>query len=137
MAISADKASPFLVPCFVHMLNNKSRKLQTSSSDITRRPYTRPVLTINITPMPKHWDVVTSGDTDLDINEEDGYVLSATGEGSAFFVPCDALSGIRTARRGRRIKSQVLYRRRLSANLTSPTSNITCTTVSPASLSSL
>jgi hypothetical protein len=105
---------------------------QKSLSDITRRPYIRPALTIDIAPTPKHWDVTSKG-TVLDINEEDGYVLSANGEGSAsgVFVSCDALSGVRNVRRGRlRVKPEVFYRRRLSANPTSPTLNITCPTVS-------
>ncbi|KAI0250061.1 hypothetical protein BJV78DRAFT_1283522 [Lactifluus subvellereus] len=103
-----------------------------SSSDVTRRPYLRPTLTINITPIPKHWDL-TSRNINIDINEDDGYILSANGEGSAsgVFIPCDTLSGISNARRGRlRIKSQMLYRRRVSAKPTSPTLNVTCTTPS-------
>ncbi|KAH9037963.1 hypothetical protein EDB84DRAFT_1653722 [Lactarius hengduanensis] len=84
--------------------------------DITRRPYVRPELKLNFTPTPKHW-VLTSKEDDLDINEEDGYVLSANGDGSGsgVFVPCDALSGISNARPGRlRAKPQILHRRRVS-----------------------
>jgi hypothetical protein len=96
---------------------------QDAASDITRRPYVRPELKINITPTPKHW-ILTSKEAELDINEDDGYVLSATGEGSesGVFIPCDALSGISVARPGRqRTKPQVLHRRRVSGIATSPT----------------
>lgn len=96
---------------------------QDPPSDITRRPYVRPELRINITPTPKHW-LLTSNEEALDINEDDGYVLSANGEvsGSGFFIPCDALSGISNARPGRlRAKPQILHRRRVSGIATSPT----------------
>ena len=98
---------------------------QDTVSDITRRPYVRPELKINITPTPKHW-ILTSKEADLDINEDDGYVLSANGEGdeSGVFIPCDALSGISVARPGRlraNLKPQVLHRRRVSGIATSPT----------------
>lgn len=96
---------------------------QDAVSDIIRRPYVRPELNINITPTPKHW-ILTSKEVDLDINEDDGYVLSANGEGSesGVFIPCDALSGISVARPGRlRSKPQVLHRRRVSGIATSPT----------------
>jgi hypothetical protein len=98
----------------------------TSQDDIrfTRRPYVRPELKINITPTPKHW-ILTSKEEALDINEDDGYVLSANGEGSesGVFIPCDALSGISVARPGRlRPKPQILHRRRVSGiATTSPT----------------
>jgi hypothetical protein len=100
---------------------------QDAVSDFTRRPYVRPELKINITPTPKHW-ILTS--KDLDINEDDGYVLSAAGEGSesGVFIPCDALSGISVARPGRlRTKPQVLHRRRVSGIATSPTVSDTST----------
>ena len=96
---------------------------QDALSDITRRPYVRPELKINIAPTPKHW-VLTSREAVLDINEDDGYVLSANGEGSGsgVFIPCDALSGISNARPGRpRAKPQILHRRRVSGIATSPT----------------
>ncbi|KAI9465194.1 hypothetical protein BJY52DRAFT_1209622 [Lactarius psammicola] len=96
---------------------------QDSQSDIIRRPYVRPELKLNITPTPKHW-VLTSKEEDLDINEDDGYVLSANGDGSGSgaFIPCDALSGISNARPGRpRAKPQILHRRRVSGIATSPT----------------
>lgn len=96
---------------------------QDAVSDITRRPYVRPELKINITPTPKHW-ILTSKEEHLDINQDDGYVLSANGEGSesGVFIPCDALSGISVARPGRlRAKPQVLHRRRVSGITTSPT----------------
>ncbi len=96
---------------------------QDSQSEITRRPYVRPELKLNITPTPKHW-VLTSKEEDLDINEDDGYVLSANGDGSesGVFIPCDALSGISNARPGRpRAKPQILHRRRVSGIPTSPT----------------
>jgi hypothetical protein len=95
---------------------------QDTLSDITRRPYFRPELKINITPTPKHW-VLTSKEEHIDINEDDGYVLSANGEGSGsgVFIPCDALSGISNARAGRlRAKPQILHRRRVSG-IASPT----------------
>ncbi|KAF8262200.1 hypothetical protein EI94DRAFT_1832938 [Lactarius quietus] len=98
---------------------------QDAASDITRRPYVRPELKINITPTPKHW-ILTSKEEHLDIDEDDGYVLSANGEGSesGVFIPCDALSGISVARPGRlpvRSKPQILHRRRVSGIATSPT----------------
>jgi hypothetical protein len=98
----------------------------TSKDDIIRRPYVRPELKINITPTPKHW-ILTSKNEALDINDDDGYVLSANGEGpeSGFFIPCDALSGISVARPGRlrpHLKPQILHRRRVSGiATTSPT----------------
>ncbi|KAH9175049.1 hypothetical protein EDB89DRAFT_434862 [Lactarius sanguifluus] len=100
---------------------------QDPQSDITRRPYVRPELKLNITPTPKHW-VLTSKEDDLDINEEDGYVLSANGDGSGsgVFVPCDALSGISNARPGRlRAKLQILHRRRVSSIAMSDTNSPT------------
>lgn len=92
---------------------------QDAVSDIIRRPYVRPELKINITPTPKHW-ILTSKEVDLDINEDDGYVLSANGEGSesGVFIPCDALSGISVARPGR---PRPKHRRRVSGIATSPT----------------
>lgn len=128
MAIDSDLVKISLFLCFVHMLNQP----QKSSSDITRRPYLRPTLTINTAPVPKHWDL-SSRNVNIDIDEEDGYVLSANGEASAsgIFVPCDTLSGIGNARRGRRVRPQMLYRRRVSTQPTSPTLSVTCPTVSP------
>ncbi|KAI0295272.1 hypothetical protein BC826DRAFT_968520 [Russula brevipes] len=58
--------------------------------DSTRRPYIRPAAVwVDCSPVPQHWDLLTSEIKDLDISEEDGYVLSANGEGSAsgVFVP--------------------------------------------------
>jgi len=74
-------------------------------------------------PAPQHWDLA-AGDSDLDISEEDGYILVANGEGSAsgVFVRCEPLSAVRRARPGRlRIKPCVLHRRRVLAITTSPT----------------
>ncbi|KAI0302291.1 hypothetical protein B0F90DRAFT_1816505 [Multifurca ochricompacta] len=99
------------------------KESDSSSSDITRHPYVRPPLRINITPTPKHW-VLASDDNDLDINEEDGYILSANGKASVsgIFAQCDALSGISDASPGRlRIKPQMLHRRHVLSNVTSPT----------------
>ncbi|KAH9067720.1 hypothetical protein EDB87DRAFT_1818892 [Lactarius vividus] len=108
---------------------------QDPQSDITRRPYVRPELKLNIAPTPKHW-VLTSKEDDLDINEEDGYVLSANGDGSrsGVFVPCDALSGISNARPGRlRAKPQILHRRRVSGIAVSPTLSDTSSLTTPFS----
>ena len=108
----------------------------TPQDDIIRRPYVRPELKINITPTPKHW-ILTSKQEALDINDDDGYVLSANGEGpeSGVFIPCDALSGISVARPGRlrpHLKPQILHRRRVSGIATSPTlSDPSTPTVSP------
>jgi len=86
-----------------------------------RRQYVRPALPVDCPPTPQHWDR-TSRDGDLDVSEEDGYVLSANGEGSisGAFVPCDPLSAIRRARLGRlRVKPLVLHRRRVLGITTS------------------
>ena len=95
-------------------------------ADTTRRPYVCPPLWVHRPLVPQHWDLA-SGDKHLDINEEDGYVLSTNGEGSTSgaFVPCEPLSAVRRARAGRlRIKSWILHRRRVSGITTtsSPTS---------------
>jgi len=94
--------------------------------DSTRRPYIRPVAVwVDCSPVPQHWDLLTSEIKDLDISQEDGYVLSANGEGSTsgVFVPCEPLSSIRRARPGRlRIKPLVLHRRRVVGITTSPIS---------------
>ena len=95
----------------------------------TRRPYVcPPPLWVNSTPpIPKHWDL-SSGDKHLlDIDEEDGYVLSANGEGSTCgaFVACEPLSAVKRARAGRlRIKPWLSHRRRVSAIGISPISAV-------------
>lgn len=92
-----------------------------------RRQYIRPpALRIDCPPTtPKHWDLA-SRVGNLDVREEDGYVLSANGEEftSGVFVPCEPLSAVRRARRpGRlRIKSMAFHRRRISGITTSPIS---------------
>ena len=96
-----------------------------------RRQYIRPALRIDCppsttTPKPKHWDLA-SRVSNLDVKEEDGYVLSANGEEytSGVFVPCEPLSAISRARPGPRrlrIKPMVLHRRRISGITTSPIS---------------
>jgi hypothetical protein len=105
-----------------------------------RRQYIRPALRIDCPPTPtttpKHWDLA-SRVSNLDVREEDGYVLSANGEGSTsgVFVPCEPLSAVRRARRpGRllRIKSTALHRRRVWGITT--TSPISPTTVSAYTL---
>jgi hypothetical protein len=97
--------------------------LQDYSPCTTRRPYVCPPLWVNCTPVPPHWDL-SSGDKLLDIDEEDGYVLSANGEGSTCgaFVACEPLSAVRRARPGRLRTKQhwILHRRRVSG--ISPTS---------------
>ncbi|KAI9508394.1 hypothetical protein F5148DRAFT_1197029 [Russula earlei] len=93
------------------------------SLDTMRRPYVRPALWVDRHPMPQHWDLA-SGDVDPDISEQDGYVLSANGEGSmsGVFVPCDPLSAVRGARPGRlRVKPFTLHRRRIWGATVSPT----------------
>ena len=94
--------------------------LQECSPSATRRPYICPPLWVNCTPVPQHWDI-SSGDNHLDIDEEDGYVLSANGEGSTCgaFVACEPLTAVRRARPGRlRIKPWILHRRRISPTAT-------------------
>jgi hypothetical protein len=108
-----------------------------------RRQYIRPAaLRIDCppsTPTPKHWDLA-SRVGNMDVREEDGYVLSANGEESTsgVFVPCEPLSAVRRARPGRltgrlRIKPMVLHRRRILGITTSP---ISPTAVSERLLSS-
>lgn len=86
-----------------------------------RRQYIRPALRVDCPPTPKHWDLA-SRVGNLDVREEDGYVLSANGEESTsgVLVPCEPLSAIRRARPGRilRIKPMVLQRRRIIMGIT-------------------
>jgi hypothetical protein len=94
--------------------------LQEGSPNTTRRPYVCPPLWVNCTPVPQHWDL-SSGDNHLDIDEEDGYVLSANEEGltCGAFVACEPLTAVRRARPGRlRIKPWILHRRRISPTAT-------------------
>ena len=114
-----------------------TRYQSPAASFTPRRQYIRPALRIDCPPTtptttPKHWDLA-SRVGNLDVREEDGYVLSANGEGSTsgVFVPCEPLSAIRRARRpGRllRINSTALHRRRISGITT--TSPLSPTTVS-------
>ena len=111
--------------------------LQDFSSDSPRRPYVRLALRVDCAAAPPHWDL-TSGGKDLDISEEDGYVLSANGEASpstlGVLVPCEPLTAVSRARPGRlRVKPWILHRRRVFDITTSPTSP----TVSASSLLSL
>jgi hypothetical protein len=102
----------------------------------TRRPYIRPAAVwVDCSPVPQHWDPLTSEIKDLDISEEDGYILSANGEGSTsgVFVPCEPLSAIRRARPGRlRIRPLVLHRRRVVGITTSPISPTVSTSLPPS-----
>jgi len=93
-----------------------------------RRQYIRPALRIDCPPppTPNHWDLA-SRVSNLDVREEDGYVLCANGEESTsgVFVPCEPLSAVSRARPGPRrlrIKPMVLHRRRISGITTSPIS---------------
>ncbi|KAI0002279.1 hypothetical protein BJV74DRAFT_46433 [Russula compacta] len=111
-----------------------SHHLQELLSDSPRRPYVRLALTVDCAAAPPHWDL-TSGGKDLDISEEDGYVLSANGEASSstsgVLVPCEPLTAVCRARPGRlRVKPWILHRRRVFDTTTSPTSP----TVSASSL---
>jgi len=96
------------------------------SPNTTRRPYVCPPLWVHRPSVPQHWDLAT-GDKHIDISEEDGYVLSANGEGptQGAIVPCEPLSAIRRARPGRlRInKPWILHRRRVSGITTSSPTN--------------
>jgi hypothetical protein len=112
-------------PHVLVVLNNNGRppsQNQEHPSPV-RRQYIRPALRIDCPPTPKHWDLA-SRVSNLDVREEDGYILSANGEESTSgaFVPCEPLSAIRRARPGRilRIKPHVLHRRRISGITTSP-----------------
>ena len=104
------------------------------SPNSTRRPYVCPPLWVHRPSVPQHWDLA-SGDKHPDISEEDGYVLSANGEGTTpgAFVPCEPLSAVRRARPGRlRIKPWILHRRRVSGIATSsPTSQTVSSVLSP------
>ena len=104
------------------------------SPNTTRRPYVCPPLWVHRPSVPQHWDLA-SGDKHLDISEEDGYVLSANGEGptQGAVVPCEPLSAVRRARPGRlRInKPWILHRRRVSGITTSsPTNQIVSSVLS-------
>ena len=106
-----------------HVLVNSGHPPNQGHHSPARRQYIRPSsLRIDCPPTPKHWDLA-SRVSNLDVREEDGYVLSANGEGSTsgVFVPCEPLSAVRRARPGRvRIKPMVLHRRRISGITTSP-----------------
>jgi hypothetical protein len=111
--------------------NQNQEHAHAHHSSPARRQYIRPALALRIdcppaTPKPKHWDLA-SRVSNLDVREEDGYVLSANGEGSTsgVFVPCEPLSAVRRAARPRRllhIKPMALHRRRVSGITTSPIS---------------
>jgi hypothetical protein len=130
LALSATYNSP-IDGCAAHMphLTRDSCiariALQECSPSTTRRPYVCPPLWgVNCTPVPQHWDL-SSGDNQLDIDEEDGYILSANGEGltCGAFVPCEPLTAVRRARPGRlRIKPWILHRRRISPTATTVSS---------------
>ena len=110
----------------------------TTSQDQSpaRRQYVRPALRLDCPPTPRHWDLASKASSDLDVSEEDGYVLSANGEGSTsgVFVPCEPLSAIRRARPGRlRVKPQVLHRRRVSGITVLPPINPTAVSASASS----
>ncbi len=117
------------------LVNNGHPPIQEHHSP-ARRQYIRPALWIEGTPTTKHWDLA-SRDSNLDVREEDGYVLSADGEEytSGAFVPCEPLSAVRGARpRRRRIKPMVFHRRRISGITLSPISPTTVSVSSPLSL---
>lgn len=111
MSVRTDSISP------AHVLNSGPSPSGEDQASPARRQYIRPALRLDCPPTPKHWDVASKASSDLDVSEEDGYVLSANGEGSTsgVFVPCDPLSAVRRARPGRlRVKSHILHRRRIS-----------------------
>ncbi|KAF8483692.1 hypothetical protein DFH94DRAFT_723554 [Russula ochroleuca] len=115
-----------------HSLTNQDQ------SSPARRQYIRPaLLLVDYSPTPRHWDLASRKSDHLDVSEEDGYILSANGEGSTsgVFVPCEPLSAVRRARAGRlRVKPTVLHRRRILLGIT--TSPISPTAAVSASSSS-
>jgi hypothetical protein len=125
------------VPVVQNSIGHPNQEHHHSHSPARRQQYIRPpalridcppTLTPTPTPTPKHWDLA-SRVGNLDVREEDGYVLSANGEEftSGVFVPCEPLSAVRLARRpGRlRIKPMPFHRRRISGITTSPISPTT------------
>lgn len=109
-----------------HVLASSSHPPYQEHHSPARRQYIRPALLIDCPPTPKHWDLA-SRVSNMDVREEDGYILSANGEEytSGVFVPCEPLSAVRRARPGRvRIRPMALHRRRISGITTSisPTS---------------
>ena len=117
-----------------HVLVNSGHPPHQEHHSPARRQYIRPALLIDCPPTPKHWDLA-SRVSNMDVREEDGYILSANGEESTsgVFVPCEPLSAIRRARPGRvRIRPMALHRRRISGITTS----ISPTAVSASSSSS-
>jgi hypothetical protein len=122
-----------------HHPSNQNQKQEHQHQSPHRRQYIRPALRIDCppsTPTPKHWDLA-SRVSNLDVTEEDGYVLSAIGEEftSGVFVPCEPLSAVRRARPGPvrlRIKPTILHRRRISGIATSPISPTAVSASSPS-----
>lgn len=121
------------VPVIQSSIGYPNQEHHHSQSPVRKQQYTRPPpLRIDcppkLLPTPKHWDLA-SRVSNLDVREEDGYVLSANGEEftSGVFVPCEPLSAVRLARRpGRlRIKPTAFNRRRISGITTSPISPTT------------
>lgn len=122
------------------LVQNSGRQEHAHHSSPARRQYTRPALRIDCPPSttttatPKHWDLA-SRVSNLDVREEDGYVLSANGEGSTsgVFVPCEPLSAVRRAARpARLLRIKALHRRRISGITTSPISPTSVSTSSPS-----
>jgi hypothetical protein len=111
-----------------HTADSVSRAHHQDHSPARRR-YPRPAaLRVDCPPTPHHWDLTSRDGDHLDVSEEDGYVLSANGEGSTsgVFMPCDPLSAVRRARLGRlRVKPMVLlHRRRVLGITTSPNTTV-------------
>ena len=119
-----------------HVLVNSNHPPNQEHHSPARRQYIRPALWIDCPPTPKHWDL-TSRASNMDVREEDGYILSANGEESTsgVFVPCEPLSAVRLVRRARqgrlRIKP-VLQRRHISGITTSRMSPTTVSAFSPS-----
>jgi hypothetical protein len=118
-----------------HVLSNSNHPPYQEHHSPARRQYIRPALWVDCPPTtPKHWDLASRA-SNLDVREEDGYVLSANGEESTsgFFVPCEPLSAVRRARKGRlRIKPMALQRRRIWGITTSRISPTTVSASSPS-----
>ena len=117
-----------------HVLVNGNHPPNQEHHSPARRQYIRPALLVDCpSTTPKHWDLA-SRVSNPDVREEDGYVLSANGEGSTsgVFVPCEPLSAVRRARQGRLRIKPMLQRRRILGITTSRISPTAVSTSSPS-----